>query len=253
MSLYHYADDFFAYQQVGALASARAIVPVVQQALGARSVLDLGCGAGAWVSAWLEAGLRDVTGVDGDYVDRERLMFDPISFRAADLSQPVRLGRLYSLAQCLEVAEHLDPDAAATLVDNLVAHAPIVLFSAAPPGQGGEHHVNERPYAYWRDLFEQRGYELFDYVRPRVAGLRQIECWYRYNTLLFVAREAVDALPPAVAATRVAPGVEVPDVAPMSWRLRRALLAPLPPRAIDWMAGLKHRAVLGARSHSETV
>ena len=32
-------------------------------------------------------------------------------------------------------------------------HSDIVLFSAAPPGQGGHGHVNERSYEYWRGEF----------------------------------------------------------------------------------------------------
>jgi hypothetical protein len=35
----------------------------------------------------------------------------------------------------------------------------MVLFSAAPPGQGGEHHVNERTYEFWRGLFARHGYD----------------------------------------------------------------------------------------------
>ncbi|MDP6884692.1 MAG: hypothetical protein QF830_11185, partial [Rhodospirillales bacterium] len=51
----------------------------------------------------------------------------------------------YGCDECrfsLEVAEHLPPDAAETFVATLVAHGRLVLFSAAPPGQGGLNHVN---------------------------------------------------------------------------------------------------------------
>ena len=49
--------------------------------------------------------------------------------------------------------EHAD-----TFVQNLVRHASgAILFSAAPPGQGGEFHVNEQPYEYWRGKFQRCG------------------------------------------------------------------------------------------------
>lgn len=246
VSLYHYGNDFFSYQQVGSLASARTVVPVLLRHLRPVSVLDIGCGAGAWVAAYVEAGAAHVSGVDGPYMRPEQLLFDASRFHAVDVSSSFRLGRQYDLVQCLEVAEHLPPAAGETLVDNLVAHAPMVVFSAAPPGQGGENHVNERPYGYWRDLFAARGYALFDFIRPQIRFRTRVECWYRYNMMLFVREDATTRLSAAVAATRIHPGAPVPDVAPASWRARRAVLSLLPPDTVSWMASVKHRMVLGA-------
>jgi len=42
-----------------------------------------------------------------------------------------------------------------------------VAASAAVLGQGGEHHLNEQPHDYWRDMFLQRGFALIDGLRPR--------------------------------------------------------------------------------------
>lgn len=61
---------------------------------------------------------------------------------------------------CLEVAEHLPARAAPVLCDTIARHlAPggLVVFSAAVPGQQGEHHVNCQPTTYWRDLLHARG------------------------------------------------------------------------------------------------
>lgn len=244
MSLYQYGNDFYAYQQIGSLASARAVAPLVLRHLKPASILDVGCGAGAWLAAYLECGAADVVGVDGHYVQPGQLLFDPARFRATDVSRPFHLGRRFDLVQCLEVAEHLDPAASVALVDNLVAHAPIVVFSAAPPGQGGEHHINERPYGYWRDLFAERGYELFDFLRPKIRYCDGVEHWYRYNMLVFVKRDVTDSLEPGVAATRVNPRQAVPDGAPLGWRMRRKVLALLPPPVVTGMAALKHALVL---------
>jgi hypothetical protein len=53
----------------------------------------------------------------------------------------------------LECAEHLPAHRAAPLVEWLTKSAPIVVFSAAIPGQGGKGHINEQPPDYWNDLF----------------------------------------------------------------------------------------------------
>jgi SAM-dependent methyltransferase len=241
---YEYGKAFFEYQQIGSLASARSVVPFVLRHLKPISVLDVGCGAGAWVTAYAEAGAADVIGVDAGYVPKEQLLFDVSRFRAIDVASSFRLGRTFDLVQCLEVAEHLDPCASETLVDNLVAHAPIVVFSAAPPGQGGEHHINERPYEFWRDLFEKRSYSLFDFLRPRIRSNLAIERWYRYNMLVFVRDDAFDCLEPAVAASRVDPRSAVPDLSPISWRIRRRMLSVLPPEVVTRMASVKHSMVL---------
>lgn len=244
MSLYSYGDHFFAYQQIGALSSARSVVPILVRQLNPASVLDVGCGAGAWVAAYRECGMRDVIGVDADYVREDQLLFGASDFHAIDVGGTFRLGRTFGLAQCLEVAEHLDPSASAALVDNLVAHAPIVVFSAAPPGQGGEHHVNERPYEFWRDLFEDRGYGLFDFIRPKIRFIARVEHWYRYNMLVFVRHEAVHLMTPAFIATRIDPSEAVPDLSPVSWRMRRRVLSVLPPAVVTRIAAAKHRMVL---------
>ena len=46
------------------------------ETLAVRSVLDVGCGAGAWLVAYRDLGATDLIGVDGDYVDRTLLLID---------------------------------------------------------------------------------------------------------------------------------------------------------------------------------
>jgi hypothetical protein len=53
------------------------------------------------------------------------------------------------VAYCFEVAEHVLAEFADALVSLLAKTAPIVVFTAAPPGQGGSGHVNEQPADYW--------------------------------------------------------------------------------------------------------
>src|SRR6202140_5313979 len=181
-----YDASFFEYVNASARAAAERIVPLLQQQLSPSSVLDVGCGQGAWLAVWHSHGVDDVFGVDGSYVDRTKLLFAPERFCAHDLAQPFALGRSFSLVQCLEVAEHLPESAADALIGSLVRHGEVIVFSAAPPGQGGHGHVNERSYDYWRALFSGRGYLALDFLRPRILSDPTIDRWYRYNTLLYV-------------------------------------------------------------------
>jgi SAM-dependent methyltransferase len=208
----------------------------------AASVLDIGCGRGVWLAEWRRLGSKNLCGVDGAYVDREALLIPAPDFRAIDISKQFDLREKFDLVQCLEVAEHVPEDSAETLVDNLVRHGDLVLFSAATPGQGGEFHVNERPHSYWRAKFADRGYQVYDAIRPVVAKLTHIEPWYRYNGFVYANERGGSRLTPFASERLVPPGRALPDVSPVSWRLRCAALAALPPSATSALARAKHRA-----------
>ncbi|MHC4590766.1 MAG: methyltransferase domain-containing protein [Planctomycetota bacterium] len=100
-----YDRRYFADHRAVALASARALVPHLLQLVRPRSVVDVGCGVGAWLSVFGEHGVSELLGVDGDHVPRDQLMIPPSSFLARDLSGALRLDRTFDLALSLEVAE----------------------------------------------------------------------------------------------------------------------------------------------------
>ncbi|MDH5527695.1 MAG: methyltransferase domain-containing protein [Nitrospirota bacterium] len=245
--MYQYDPDFYRYINKGAIASAQRVVESLTRHLPVRSVADFGCGQGAWLSVWKERHKATVTGLDGDYVDRNGLLIAADEFTPVDLTRPLDLGRRFDLAQCLEVAEHLPQSAAATLVHTLTRHAPMVMFSAAPPGQGGENHVNEQPYAFWRDLFAQEGFLAFDPIRPAVAGMAEVEPWYRYNILLFVHRDQVAGLPAEVSRHRIPDHAPVPDVSPLPYRIRKWFISLLPVSVMTGLATLKKHLSIASR------
>ena len=126
-----------------------------------RTVVDLGAGTGAHV-AELERHGVDCRGYEysarARQVGAERLGVTILPF---DLTAPEPWdGKRYDLAMSLEVAEHLPPELGLRLVETCVNSAPVVLFSAAPPGQGGQGHINEQPKAYWLERFARHGYRL---------------------------------------------------------------------------------------------
>ena len=67
------------------------------------------------------------------------------------------LGPEADIAYCTEVAEHLTAELGDRLVAFLGEVAPLVLFTAAYPGQGGQGHINEQSREYWIDRFEKHG------------------------------------------------------------------------------------------------
>jgi SAM-dependent methyltransferase len=239
-----YDGLFYEYQREGSMRSARALLPVVVRNLGVHSVLDIGCGAGGWLAAYRELGVIDCLGVDGDYVDRAMLLIDASLFRPQDITKTFDLARKFDLVQCLEVAEHVPRQACDILVDNIVRHGHQVLFSAAVPGQGGENHINERPYEFWRDLFASRGYRLYDFVRPRADGSEDIEPWYRYNVMFFAHDSVARQLPPEIVATRIPDNAPVRDFSPIAYRLRKMFMRLLPETIVSMLAVLKHKLVV---------
>jgi SAM-dependent methyltransferase len=196
-----YDEQFFGDHVDKARTSAQAIVPIVMELVAPTSVIDLGCGPGAWLATFAELGVGDYRGVDGEWVAPELLQIPPERFIAARLDRPFALDRRFDLAVSLEVAEHLPEASAKDFVGSLSALAPCILFSAAIPHQGGLNHLNEQWPEYWVELFAGRGYAVVDAIRPRVWTPPGIAFWYRQNTFIF-ARPEVLAARPLLAAAR---------------------------------------------------
>lgn len=186
-------DDVFYDQQVeGSLASARAVVPLVCDMFTPKTVVDVGCGLGTWLSVFKQHGVETVTGIDGDYVSRNRLLIAQDEFVAGDVTQPLQVTGRFDLAVTLEVAEHIPTESASQFVAELCRLAPLVLFSAAFPGQGGSDHINEQWPEYWEQLFMEHGYMMFDPIRKRIWADDQVCFWYRQNILMFVDQRLLE-------------------------------------------------------------
>lgn len=170
--------------------TAKVVVPLILDLVAPRSVVDVGCGAGVWLSVFAEQGIDDYLGIDGFWAWTS-LEIPKHRFEAHDLAQPFELPRRFDLVVCLEVAEHLPPQSAAPLVRSLTTLGPVVLFSAAIPYQGGTQHQNEQWPEYWAALFAERGYGGVDVLRPAVWKNPDVEWWYAQNMILYMNREAL--------------------------------------------------------------
>ncbi len=211
-----YDEKFYAEQLGDSLESARRVVPHVLKYVRPQSVVDVGCGVGTWLSVFAEHGVEELCGVDGSYVSLDMLHIAPAQFQPHDLTQPLRLARQFDLAVSLEVAEHLPPACAATFVEGLTRLAPVVLFSAAIPGQGGVHHVNEQWPDYWEALFAQHHFVRVDCLRRDLWELQGIKPHYAQNAFFYVDARALGRYPALQAAhespTAIPPAVVHPGI-----------------------------------------
>jgi len=180
-----YSAEFYDEQVAGSLASAAEILPIVWALCKPRSVIDVGCGRGAWLAVAAQLGADRLTGLDGNWVSSDQLLNNQIKFVPADLTGKFNSGEQYDLCISLEVAEHLPEASARTFIQQLCGLSRVVLFGAAVSGQGGTSHINEQPQSYWIGLFRQFGYECLDVVRPSIWSNKRVEWWYRQNTFLF--------------------------------------------------------------------
>jgi SAM-dependent methyltransferase len=167
--------------------SASTILRIIRSLSQPKSVLDVGCGLGTWLD--VARGVfdtEDVVGIEGDWSRASSLVINPTLVHVADLEQGFDLHRRFDLAICLEVAEHLSAGAAPRLVSSLVKHSDAILFSAAIPYQGGDHHVNEQFLPYWEELFDKHDYLAFDPIRRKIWNDDSVLWWLRQNAVLFI-------------------------------------------------------------------
>lgn len=177
-------------------ASPDAVVPLLIQRFQPKSVIDVGCGLGQWLEAFLRHQPSVcVLGIDGCHVPKDRLRIPVEHFMTVDLASheiaKVDLGRRFDLAMSLEVAEHLREEHAESYVGFLTSLSDIILFSAAIPGQTGENHYNEQWPGYWAERFGRLGYVMLDDIRWEIWDQRQVSWWYRQNMFLVVHKSRV--------------------------------------------------------------
>ncbi len=167
------------------------IVPYLIQLFNPGSVIDVGCGIGTFLHVFYENNIKDITGLDGSWVDKSKLFIGEKYFTETDLEHAISFNRKYDLVLCLEVAEHLSEKASDTLVANLISMGDIIIFSAATFKQGGQNHINEQHISYWVTKFKNKGFIFYDVLRDKFWNENNIEWWYRQN-MFVVMHQKID-------------------------------------------------------------
>ena len=190
-----YPKKFYERQRTDSKKSADIVLDaLVHDVLGEireiKSVIDLGCGVGTWLSFFHERG-GHVLGVDGDYVNRDLLLIPRDSFIPMDLTSDglERLEGRFDLAMSLEVAEHLPDSASDSFIKKLCGLSDIVLFSAAIPFQRGKNHINCQWQSYWREKFSCNGFTGVDAIRKLIWSNDSVSSFYRQNIMLYVRND----------------------------------------------------------------
>src|ERR1041384_5640574 len=172
----------------GSARSAREIIPVVFALLQPKSVVDIGCGGGSWLSVCREIGVDEIFGVDGNYVDDKLFQIPKECFAAYDLRKPFRLGRRFDLVISLEVTEQLPGR----------IRRYICRFSHRALGMSfffRRRSASRRRVSYKRtvagllaQIFQERGYVVVDCIRKRIWQNPNVEGWYAQNMLMYCSQ-----------------------------------------------------------------
>jgi len=125
-----------------------------------KSILDLGCGIGSFLSGSFSAGCEDITGIELNYNYAKKYIARSIfsHIRCGDVTEDLNLKRNFDCVISIEVAEHINPELTGLFVENLVNYSnKYIIFSAAAPGQPGRGHVNLREKSLWVKDIESQG------------------------------------------------------------------------------------------------
>jgi len=191
-----YDRNFFSELEENSYSSALSVIPVIEEFFHPKSVIDVGCGTGAWLKAWIQKfALKDFLGIDGPYVDKNTLLIPSENFLFKDLKEPINVNRKFDLAISLEVGEHLSDAKADIFVRSLVSVSDIVVFSAALPGQMGTYHINEQYPEYWAAHFRKYNFIPVDCIRTKIWNNPKVEYWYQQNILVFISENKIGEYP----------------------------------------------------------
>jgi SAM-dependent methyltransferase len=183
-----YRKSFYRSLKGQAADSAREILPFILEHIKPQSVVDVGCGSGDWLNVCTELGISDICGID--FHAGKVLNIPGSEYVTLDLTKPFDVPRKYDLAMSFEVGEHLPEESAEGFVRSITNLAPVVLFSAAIPQQGGTNHVNEQWPSYWANQFQKFGFEPIDCVRRTFWENPTVTCYYAQNIVLYASKGA---------------------------------------------------------------
>ncbi len=198
-----YDHKFYENQYKGSIRSAEKYLAKLFSDFTPNSVVDFGCGVGSWLYAAENLGVKNLLGLDGDWVSYDQILSGGIDFHHVDFEKAEILdifGNLSfdafgDLAISVEVAEHFDEKYADKFVAMITRSSNLIIFGAAIPNQGGTNHVNEKPQSYWIEKFKKEGFCCFDYFRPTFWQDPDVEIWYRQNTFLYARESHLGSFP----------------------------------------------------------
>jgi len=129
------------------------IADQIIRALHPRRVLDAGCAMGFLVEAFWDRGVY-CEGIDVSEYAISKVRGDVKDYcSVGSITDPIAGN--FDLITCIEVLEHLRPEAVRSAVANLCAAADVILFSSTPSDLDEPTHYTVRPPIYWLQLFSE--------------------------------------------------------------------------------------------------
>jgi SAM-dependent methyltransferase len=132
-----------------------------------KSVIDIGCGSGVFVSEFLKRGV-EAFGVDQNeywYKDFEAVYPDyKYNYLQEDFTD-TELGDVFDLALCVEVMEHLPDDVVTKWIEKIKTKCKYLIFTSIPWSESVVWdkywgHINLKGEGHWVDLFHSHGFTL---------------------------------------------------------------------------------------------
>lgn len=188
-----YTNKFFYNNCLTTASMALYMTPYYIRTFNVNKVLDIGCATGLYLKAFKMNGV-DGLGIEGSTIP-DRLKMVPSNYIVKkDLRFDIGKYSGYNFVMSIEVAKHIEGQYADTYVNNLTNHnADTIFMTAAPPGQGGDAHVNCQPKTYWVDKIEKKGYintTEYDHIFKAAAAVASdegafIHHWFLPNFMVF--------------------------------------------------------------------
>jgi SAM-dependent methyltransferase len=155
------------------------------------SVLDIGCGSGAYLKYFASQGAQRIRGIDG--IDGSFGYLQPDEYTRFDLANRLELSETFDLVICMSTLPNGLFDSEEALVNNIARHASKrIVFSSVLLGHSVSGRASSRLISYWLDLFESVGWYpcLFD-----TLALRSLSTfpWFR-SGLLALTQDRHDAI-----------------------------------------------------------
>jgi SAM-dependent methyltransferase len=161
---------------------------IIMESFNPASIIDFGCGSGDILAPFEKKGVR-VFGVDGSRTNKKHSKINKEDFLVYDLRRKYRSRVEYDLCFCIEVAEHIEEKYSDIFVNNLTRASTTVIFTAAPPGQEGIHHINLKPYEWWIDKFQKHDFKfnrhLTESLKDKMRNFCGITIIYIDNLMIF--------------------------------------------------------------------
>lgn len=122
-----------------------------------KSIIDYGCGIGAYLESALINDIYDIKGFDigGDNVKKftDEAVIKYIEY--TDCTKPIST-KYYDCVISLETGEHIETESSEQFVKNICNSTKrdgVIIFSAAQPGQSGTGHINCQEKIFWKERF----------------------------------------------------------------------------------------------------